>query len=150
MSIPQAISEILNNDATVQAAIDSFIYDSVEYYMIFNDVLLPPNVLTGTPAAKVNEALTTDTKTIMFYNAAPISGGLPYVDTNYTISCRAKTYSLSETIQLACYDALNRVKSSDGCSYFVATIEQIIPPRDDNDNYNAVLTVKSRGSKKQL
>jgi hypothetical protein len=141
MSISSNIQLALYSDSAITALLKSWVYSSTTYYAIFAQSLLPKEITTDSSDLKlgVRDA------TINHYQAIPISGALPYIDTTYTISCRAYTESKALAIQSACFNALNRVKSADGKNHFVCTTNPVISPRDDNDNYNAVVEVRARG-----
>jgi hypothetical protein len=142
MSISSNIQLALYSDSDVTDLLKSWVYSSNTYYAIFATTLRPKKITadSGDVELEVRDS------TINHYQAVPISGALAYIDTTYTVSCRAYTESDATAIQLACYSALNRTKSADGKNHFVCTINPIIPPQDNTDNYNAVLEVRARGA----
>jgi len=139
--ISDSIQTILEADTDTVNAVDSFTKSSTSVPMIFIGTLIPDNVSTDTG----NLDIDISKKTINHYRAGSISGGSMIVNTTYSVSCRSANEYDAETIQSACYSALNRVRSSDGKYFFVASKLPVIPPADKTDNYNAPveLTVKA-------
>jgi hypothetical protein len=141
MSISSNVQLALYSESTITDLLKSWVYSSTTYYAMFHASLLPKKVDTDDGKQKFDVR----DSTINHYQAVPLNGGLPYIDTTYTVSCRAYTESKAIAIQTACFDALNRTRSADGKNHFVCTLNPIIPPRDDNDNYIAVIEVRARG-----
>lgn len=138
MSYQERIQSILYNDAAVQAAVSSFVQSSTTIYMIWNYTLLPTKITTDSNS---DYELTVQDKTINHYTSSPVSGSSPIVQTVQTVSCRAYTEDDAAAISTAVYNALNKVRSADGCSLFVCTKNPIIPPSGSDDNYNSQIFV---------
>jgi hypothetical protein len=126
----------LYNDATVQSLVASFIASSTTEYAIFNDELIPSNI--GTDSGVLN--LTVNDSTVNYYEASPLDDSHPLTDTTITASCRASTRSKVKALRDAVATALNRKRVND--SFFVCSRLSIIPPADENDNFNAPVEVK--------
>ena len=80
--------------------------------------------------------------TINYYRIAPVDGGLNYMQTTYSVNCRAGTMADAEAIARAVYDVVNR--HSSGSVYFASSILATIPPMDDTDNYNSPVEIVSK------
>lgn len=80
--------------------------------------------------------------TINYYRSAPVNGGLEYMDTSYSVNCRAGTQAEAEAIATAAHALVNRYSS--GGYHFISEILSVIPPLDLTDNYNAPLEVHAR------
>jgi len=85
-----------------------------------------------------------DKKSINYYRVGLYDGGLEYSNYSYSINCRAKSKTESETIAQAVKDGINRTSYSD--YFIVVNVLQTIPPIDDTDSYNTPLetTIKGR------
>lgn len=148
MSISTELQSILDNDTTLQSLLTTYVYSSTTYYMCFSGILLPKEVKAdgGKRELKISDS------TVNHYNAGSVSGGESFLNTTYSISCRAYDVDspLGEdkalAIQSACFDALNRVKTSSGKYFFVCTKLQPIAPANDNDNWNAPVDIRVMGS----
>lgn len=99
--------------------------------------IVPKDYVTGTvPPVHAS--------TINFYRVAPVPCGSDYLDTTWSIQCRARTEGLAEALAEAVKDAVNR--KSDSAVYFVASVLQVIPPSDDEiDNFNVPVEVRTKG-----
>jgi len=125
------MQDLLQNDTDVLAAVD--IYMGVAPN-IFNMSLLPDNI-------------DLKKKTINHMRISNISGGNLIGDFERQVSCRAYTEALALVIQSAAFTALNRKKSLDGSTFFVAAMLPIIVPQNSSDNYNAPLSVRTIATK---
>ena len=144
MSIETNINIILEGDSNITDKVGS--YNSGTEYMIFNSNGLPTSVKDDTTTRE----LTSEDTTINYYSALPISGAEAYIDTEYTVVCRASTELAARQLQQACFDAFFRVRSTDKKNHFVGTYDTVIPPQNADDNWNASVTVRARGSIKCL
>ena len=142
MSISDAVQDILYNDATVQSIVSSFTQSATTYYMVFGSSLIPKKLGTDSGDLEPDVRETT----VNHYHSGTISGGSMVINTSYSVTCRAYNESDALALQEACYSALNRVKSSDGKYFFVASKLQVITPIDDNDNYNAQVELNVKGA----
>lgn len=142
MSVVSNIYTILSGTSAVTSKLATWTKSTATQYAIFATVLIPDNISTDTTPKE----LTTQDTTINFYRSGNIDGAQPYLDTEYTINCRASTEVNALALQSACYDALNRVTSTDGTNHFVCSKLAIIPPADSTDNYNAVVSVRARAA----
>jgi len=140
MSIKTDIYDTLIADSDVTDKLASWTKSATTKYAIFSSTLIPDNISTDTG----NLDLKVEDSTINYYLAVPIIGNA-WIDTTFTVSCRAYREYDAEQLQQACYSALNRTKSASG-TLFTCTINPIIPPQDNTDNYNAVLEVRARGA----
>ena len=142
MSISEAIQDILYNDATVYSLVTKWTKSATEYGMIFNNSLIPDEVETDSGDYEPDVKDTT----VNHYRSGAINGGSMVINTSFSVNCRAYKEQDAEELQQACYNALNRVRSSDGKYFFVASKLQIITPADNNDNYNAVVDLNVKGA----
>lgn len=87
---------------------------------------------------------TTDPRdaTINYYRIAPVDGGLEYMQTAYSVNCRAGSMEAAEEIATAVHAVVNRYSS--GGYHFISSVLSTIPPIDLTDNYNAPVEIKSR------
>ena len=81
----------------------------------------------------------TGQKSVNYYMISSFNGGLEYSEYRYSISCRAATQGEALTIASAVFDALNR--SSYGDYYIVCSVNPVIPPADDTDNFNVPVEI---------
>lgn len=81
----------------------------------------------------------TGQKSVNYYMVSSFNGGLEYSEYRYSISCRAATQGEASTIASAVFDALNR--SSYGDYYIVCSVNPVIPPADDTDNFNVPVEI---------
>jgi len=119
----------LLNDPTITTLLDTYT-DGASNTLpaIFYDEVIPSNVPDSVQ------------KTINFYRASPIDGGLEYLDIGYTVNCRGAIKLDAENIQKAVFDIVNRYNKD---TYFLkASILPNISPANDRDNYNAPLEVQ--------
>ena len=139
MAAGAQMQSILYNDSAVRAAVDSWTLTPDTFYMIYDRIILPDfqNDDNGQVELDVNK------KTVNHFSVGNEGGGHPVIDLTRQVSCRAYTQNDAETNQDACFNALNRVKSSDGKAFFVASKLPVIPPADKTDNYNAPLNVRT-------
>ena len=125
----------------------------VTYYMIFNGWIIPELSALSYKIKKDDSdttALLTGGKflptvqfrTVKFYRETQIDGYLPHKEASYSINCRAYTQADAEALALAVYNALN--KTGDSQHNCLCLIEQVIPPRDEQDNFNARITAKMK------
>lgn len=149
------IQSLLTASTSVKDAISSWKYLTSEYWFIFYSLVIPETRCTSYRIKKADSATTTlitggilkptvQFKTINYYRDTSISGYLPHVQTTYSINCRAYTQSDAEAIATAVNGALNKQTTSSVNIY--CQLEAVIPPRDEQDNYNARLTafIKSK------
>lgn len=80
--------------------------------------------------------------TINYYRTAPINGGMEYMQTSYSINCRAGKIEDAEAIASAVHAKVNRYSS--GGYHFISSILSTIPPIDLTDNFNAPIEIISR------
>jgi len=80
--------------------------------------------------------------TINYYRSAPINGGVDWLETSYSVNCRAGSQSAAEAIATAAHAMIN--KYSQGGYHFISSILSVIPPLDLTDNYNAPLEIIAR------
>lgn len=107
---------------------------------IFYDTVLPNYYTDGSE-------LQTSDSTILYYRVSPINGGLDYLDTDYSVNCRAATQSEAEDLAEAVKAIVNRNFTIEGYG-FRASILPTIAPLDSTDNYNTPLDVKVWGRSK--
>jgi len=93
---------------------------------LINDVILP-------------ETLTATSTSILYYPNGIFSGALDYGRYQFSVNCRAPSYSGSRTLAETVQTEINRVSYSD--YYIVASVLQTIPPQDSTDNYNTPVSV---------
>jgi hypothetical protein len=139
MSSPQMQATLYASSA-VKALLSTFTVSAVVYYMIFDDALIPSDILTDSGAYSP----TVKDKTINHFDvstASPVNNRL--VDRIRQISCRAYYQADAEAIRDAVFTALHRVKSSDGKAFFICSRDPVIPPTDKTDNYNAPMSVRT-------
>jgi len=141
MSIQSAINTILEADPSVVGAVDSYTSTSGTEYMIFASIGLPTTVKTATGTQK----LSTENKTINHYYISPIPGSNEAVQINYVVDCRADTEVESKAIRDAVFNTLNRQRDDNNCYFFVCAKSEPIPPKDADDNYNAVVNISAHG-----
>jgi hypothetical protein len=104
---------------------------------IFPARVVPQKDSTG---AKIS----TQAKTINFYRSTPVNGALHYMQTSYSINCRAAYEADAQEIADAVFDILKAAPNS--ARFFVPSIFEPIPPiTDETDNYNVPLEIDSRG-----
>ena len=82
--------------------------------------------------------------TCIVYQSGPDNNAEIY-NVNHTVNCRAPTESGAKTLARAVVAALHRV-TFEGVMFY-CTIEQVIPPADNTDNFNAPVTVQVVGTK---
>jgi hypothetical protein len=143
MSYKTNIQSLIYNDSTVQSLVTSYVQSTTTKYMIWQGSLIPKKVSTDTDS---NYEPTPNDKTINHYTASNRDGGKPIVLTTQIVSCRAYKETDATDIQDAVFDALNRIKSDDNCSFFVCSKLPVIPPADSTDNYNAQVEVSVKSS----
>ena len=143
MSYENNIQSILYNDATIQSLVSTYTYSSTTYYMVFKGTLIPTKLNTD---ADSEYEPTVEESTINHYTGTPVDGSKPIVLTTVIISCRAFKETDAKNIQDAVFDALNRIKSTDKCTFTVCSKLPVIPPLDETDNYNAQVEVSVKSS----
>ena len=121
----------LINDISVTTLLDTDGSDP----LIFNDRVLPITMAGN--------------KAINIYQTGNMSGGLEYIDINFTVNCwggslakNGFAYTDAIGIQNAVFTSLNRL-NKDGY-FFVCDIFPPIPPQDKSENYNAPIGVRVR------
>lgn len=125
----------------------------LSYKMIFNGLVIPELTAVSykikstdadTTTLLLNGKLrpTVQFRTVNIYRETPIDGYLPHKEADYSINCRAYTQADAEALAIAVYNALN--KQGDSQHNCLCLIEQVIPPRDEQDNYNARITAKMK------
>lgn len=144
MSIGLSLYNILVAQSTITSKVASWVLTGTTYYAIFDLSLIP----TSMPTTSGTKTFTVQDTTLNFYRSGIIDGGDVSIDTTYTLNCRAYTQDKAEALQMACYNALNRVLSADGQQQFVCRLLETIKPFDSADNYNAVIELRVRA--KQL
>lgn len=144
MSVSSSIQEIIYNDSAVQSLVDTFTSASTVRYMVFSGSLLPDEVIDDSGINVINA----QKSTINHYRSSGVSLGGSVEDITYVLSCRSYTEDGALSLQRAAADALNRVKSSDGLSFFICTMLPILSPADKTDNYNAPLEVRAKTKNK--
>ena len=122
------LKEVLTVSA-ITSLIDTFSDSVATYPAIFNANVLP-SYFKGA-------------KSINFYVASPISGGLEYANILFTVNCRANSYPESRAIQDMVFNTINREKSSLG-GFFKCDILATIPPQDETDNFNSIVEILLR------
>jgi len=142
MSIKLSLFEILSGDSSVTDKVTSWTKNDSTRYAIFSASLIPSKISTDSDPLKLSVKDTT----VNYYQSGIISGGSMVINTTYSISCRAYKENDAEALQQACYEALNRVKSTDNRYFYVCSKLQTITPSDKTDNYNAVVEVNVKGS----
>lgn len=80
--------------------------------------------------------------TINYYRIAPVNGGMEYMQTSYSVNCRAESMADAEALATAVHAKVNRYSS--GGYHFISSVLSTIPPIDLTDNYNAPIEVISR------
>jgi hypothetical protein len=149
------IQWLLAASAAVRDSLSSWKYLTNEYWFIFYSWVIPEIHATSYKIKKADADTTTlinggilkptvQFKTINYYRDSSIDGLLPHVQTSYTINCRAYIQSDAEAIATAVFNALN--KNTTASVNIYCQQEPVIPPRDEQDNYNARITafVKSK------
>jgi hypothetical protein len=131
MSYGQAQLSALLNDASVTALITQGTNG------IFYDTVVPSKypVVGGDVGA-------TDS-TINYYRVAPVNGGIAYMQTTFSVNCRAATMATAESIARAVLDVVNRHYSES--IYFVCSVLSVLPPADPTDVYNSPVEVRAVG-----
>ena len=89
-----------------------------------------------------DETTETQDATVNYYRIAPVDGGLEYMQTSYSINCRAGSMADAEAIAAAVHAVVNRYSS--GGYHFISSVLSTIPPLDLTDNYNAPIEIISR------
>lgn len=89
-----------------------------------------------------DETTETQDATINYYRIAPVDGGMEYMQTSYSINCRAGSMAGAEAIAAAVHAKVNRYSS--GGYHFISSVLSTIPPLDLTDNYNAPIEIISR------
>ena len=89
-----------------------------------------------------DETTETQDATINYYRIAPVDGGMEYMQTSYSINCRAGSMADAEAIATAVHAKVNRYSS--GGYHFISSVLSTIPPLDLTDNYNAPIEIISR------
>jgi hypothetical protein len=130
---------ILENDSAIQSLVDSYTQDAATVYLILNQTLLPDKV--SSDSGDID--LTVTHKTINHFQVTNLSGAIQVSDIIRQISCRSDKEQEAVDMQTACFDALNRVISTDKKVYFVAETMPVIRPQDSVDNFNAPLNVRT-------
>lgn len=121
------IAEIIYNDTGILALIDTF----ESKPSIWFDLIVPESF-----------ELTSGKSYINFYRATPVVGALEWGDFSYTINCRAENNINANTLQDAVFSAFNRKNTTTDRGLFICTVLPTIPPKDDRDDYNALLEVQ--------
>ena len=121
----------LINDTNVTTLLDTDGSDP----LIYNDRVLPVKMAGN--------------KAINIYQTGNMSGGLEYIDINFTVNCWGGSlattsggYTNAITIQNAVFTSLNRLNKNG--YFFVCDIFPPIPPQDKSENYNAPIGVRVR------
>ena len=93
--------------------------------------LVVPDELTDSQEATIN-----------YYRIAPVNGGMEYMQTSYSVNCRAGSMAAAEALAAAVHAVVNRYSS--GGYHFISSVLSTIPPIDLTDNYNAPVEIISR------
>jgi len=144
------IQYLLQQSTAVKDLISSWKSGLNEYYMIFFSLVIPELSATSYKIKKSDSdttriikdgilKTTVQFRTINFYRDSSINGLLPHIETRYTINNRAYTQTEAEDIAGAVFTALHDKTTTSVNLY--CTIEAVTPPRDEQDNYNARITV---------
>jgi len=122
-------------------------YGQAELYTLLTDSTITALLTDGEDGIWYDTVVpeTTGSKdaTINYYRVTPVSGGLDYTQTVYSVNCRAFSMEESEAIARAVFDVLNR--HSQDSFHFVCEVLGTIPPADPTDNYNSPVEVLTRG-----
>jgi len=124
---PSEIMATILDKASINALLSN--YDSRK--TIYEDVLIPKDV----PATYT---------TINYYVSGTVDEGVDFYQAEWSINCRAESYSKSNILAQTVSNEINRI-SGDGFSSTVIFFPTI-SPADDTDNYNTPLqvTLKTR------
>jgi len=146
MTAEAFIQSKLTASSAVNLAISQWRSGSTDYKMIFNGWIIPPVSASSYKIKSTDSATTTlivsgklnttvQFRTVNYYRETTIDGFLPYKDAEYSINCRAYTQAEAEALASAVFLALNKV--GDANTNCLCTLSAVIPPRDEQDNYNA-------------
>jgi len=80
---------------------------------------------------------------INYYRVAGVDLSLSYLQTSYSVNCRAADMATAEEIAKAVKNVLSRRYNK--AVYFSATLLPVLPPADVTDGYNAPIDVIVRG-----
>lgn len=94
-------------------------------------------------ARVIPDGVPSNAKTINFYRSTPVDSRVHYMQTTWSINCRAATEGEALTIAEAVFDLLAAGANSD--RYFMPVMLSPIPPLDDTDTFNVPVEVDSRG-----
>lgn len=133
------MQDLLYNDATLQSLLSTWVKAPTTFFMVFNRSLLPNFV--GADSGNID--IDISKKTINHFPVDMESGAHPVKDITRQVSCRSNDPVESEKIQTAAFNALNRVKASNGKAFFVASKLPPIAPNDETDNWNYPLNVRT-------
>ena len=118
---------ILKADTNVTNKLNSFTIGINTHPAIWHDVLIPADF----------EGF----KTINFYGIGIIDYSIDYGNTKFTYNCRGESFPDAINLRQAVKDALNRQSDGTGDYFFICEASTVLPPADETDSYNAVLTV---------
>ena len=85
----------------------------------------------------------TESTITIYQSGADLLGEI--YDVNHTVNCRASTETKAKNLARAVAAALHRVTFSK--MMFYCSVEQVIPPADETDNFNNPVTVRVMGTK---
>ena len=152
-AIDWIISKLLAS-SSVTTAISSWKQtSSLEYKMIFNGWVIPELTAVSYKIKSTDSATTTlllngklsptvQFRTVNIYRETAIDGFLPHKEADYSINCRAYTQADSEALAIAVFNAINKL--GDASHNCLCQIEAVIPPRDEQDNFNCRVTARMK------
>lgn len=154
MNAPSWIISKLVASSAVGTAISTWKQTaSLEYRMIFYASVIPEVTAVSYKIKSTDSATTTlinggklaptvQFRTVNFYRETAIDGHLPHKEADYSINCRAYNEADAEALASAVFNALN--KQGDANHNCLCFIEAVIPPRDEQDNYNVRVTARMK------
>jgi hypothetical protein len=155
MTAEAFIQSKLTASSAVNLAISQWRSGSTDYKMIFNGWVIPSlsassykikSTDSATTSLIVNGKLNTTVqfRTVNYYRESTIDGFLPHKEADYSINCRAYTQAEAEALASAVFSALNMV--GDANHNCLCSLEVIIPPRDEQDNFNARVNARIKNN----
>ena len=127
MSLDSKLDTLLKTQSIVSFLVN-FNASWTSYPAIFNDVVIPKTFKKD--------------NSINYYTVSNFQGGLEYDSIKYTVNCRSNGYVRSRAIQEEVFNVINRV-TNEG-AFFRCDKLPVIPPRDETDNYNAIVEILLR------